>query len=303
MKNLKIINLNRPSLLLLAALLAQSCSSVQPVVEIAPPLVLSKAIPLKGYNKFCSELTTSLPPRFENFDRKPYASEAFVIANMIAVVQPELDEETRDIIASQMSVAIKKYNIEPQVFVAIIDTESNFQSDKVSSTGDLSLAQINVEVWNKEFIRMKLSPMNKERVKMDQEYALTKMAEILNIIKQRHEKTDRRWYARYHSNTLKYKSDYLHKLEIRLKMLASSTDLTIQIAQVKNLKVLAPSISSSLNAQVIQANNLVSELLTLSPMPTPIPAPLITPQASKTSDTTQLAKLLLKDLVPASIFR
>lgn len=150
---------------------------------------------------------------------------------MIAVVQPELDGSARDEIATQISKAINVYKVEPQIIVAIIDTESDFKAEKVSSTGDVSLAQINVEVWNREFVRMKMKPMNREKIIKDQQYALIKMAEILSIIKKRYEKKDRRWYARYHSNTHNHKKDYLHKLEIRLKMLAISTSVNIKLAE------------------------------------------------------------------------
>jgi hypothetical protein len=200
----------------------QSCSTVKPTA----PLDEIKKVTTKKTVK------SSLPPKFQNFDRKPYPREAFVVANMISVVKPELDEDDRDTIASQISLAIKEYKIEPQIMVAIIDTESDFRPDKVSRTGDLSIAQINVEVWNKEFIRIKKAPINKRRVKTDQQYALMRMAEILYLIKKRYEKSDRRWYARYHSNTYKWKSDYLHKVERRLKMLASSPELNTQVAQV-----------------------------------------------------------------------
>jgi hypothetical protein len=256
--------------------------------------------PLRGYNKFCSVVATSLPPRFENFDRQPFPNEAFVIANMIAVVQPELDEEERDIIASQISIAIKKYNIEPQIMVAIIDTESNFNAGKISSTGDLSVAQINVEVWNKEFRRMKMPLMDKEKVKRDQEYALSKMAEILSIIKSRNEKNDRRWYARYHSNTIRHKSDYLHKLEIRLKMLANSFELNNQIAQSKNLMILGAVHSSVEHTPQVRMTRFTSELLNLTPMSTP--SAFISKEITKeTSEIDIFATLISKEGQKASI--
>lgn len=205
-------------ILLSCVLVFQSCSSMKPAKT--------------GHKKKLNQkLKSSLPPKFENFDRKPFSNESFVIANMISVVQPELEDTPRDEIAAQISKALSIYKVEPQIIVAIIDTESDFMADKVSSTGDVSLAQINVEVWNKEFIRMKKSPMIKEKIKMDQQYALLKMAEILSIIKKRYEKKDRRWYARYHSNTHNHKKDYLHKLEIRLKMLAITSGLENTIAQ------------------------------------------------------------------------
>jgi len=200
----------------LCLLIMQSCSTV---ATKAPP------------KKIAKKHKNNNPPNFENFDRKPFPNESFVIANMIAVVQPELDSDERDTIASQISLAINKHKIEPQIVVAIIDTESDFQADRVSPTGDISLAQINVEVWNREFIRMKLPPLDKEKIKSDQEYALLKMAEILSIIKKRYEKRDRRWYARYHSNTNHYKLEYLNKLERRLRLLALSPRLVHRVAQ------------------------------------------------------------------------
>jgi PBP1b-binding outer membrane lipoprotein LpoB len=158
-----------------------------------------------------------------NFDRAYVPNEAPVIAHMISIVQPELDANARHKIANDISHASKKYNVEPQIMVALIDTESNFNFKKISSTGDLSLAQINVEVWNVEFKRMKLPLIKKEElVKEDQAYAMKIMAQILSIIKSRYSKKDRRWYARYHSNTTRFKVDYLEKIEVRMKMLSES---------------------------------------------------------------------------------
>lgn len=161
--------------------------------------------------------------KFGNFDKVYIPNEAPLIAQMISIVQPELDINNRNKIANDIYHAIKKYKVEPQIIVALIDTESNFKYNKVSTTGDLSLGQVNVEVWNAEFARMKLPLIKKELlVTEDQGYAMEKMAHILSILKKRHAKKDRRWYARYHSNTTKYKIDYLRKIEVRMKMLSES---------------------------------------------------------------------------------
>lgn len=158
-----------------------------------------------------------------NFDRVYIPNEAPLISQMISIVQPELEINARNKIANNIHHAIKKYKVEPQIVVSLIDTESNFQYSKVSSTGDLSLGQVNVEVWNVEFSRMKIPLIDKAKlVTEDQAYAMEKMAQILSILKKRHAKKDRRWYARYHSNTAKYKMDYLTKIEVRMKMLAES---------------------------------------------------------------------------------
>ncbi|MBC7427742.1 MAG: transglycosylase SLT domain-containing protein [Bacteriovorax sp.] len=165
--------------------------------------------------------------KFGNFDKVYIPNEAQLIAQMISVVQPELEINSRNKIANDIFHAIMKYKVEPQIVVALIDTESNFMYNKVSSTGDLSLGQLNVEVWNAEFTRMKLPPIKRELlVYKDQSYAMEKMAQILSILKTRYAKRDRRWYARYHSNTTKYKTDYLRKIEIRMKLLAQSRIIT-----------------------------------------------------------------------------
>lgn len=192
-----------PKLMLVMGVLAlfQGCSSVK----------------TKGpKNKYAHE-------KFGNFDKVYIPNEAPLIAHMISVVQPELEVNSRNKIANDIHHAIKKHNVEPQIIVALIDTESNFQYNKVSSTGDLSLGQINIDVWNAEFKRMKLPLIQKELlVTEDQSYAMEKMAQILRILKTRHAKKDRRWYARYHSNTTKYKMDYLRKIEVRMKLLSKS---------------------------------------------------------------------------------
>ena len=221
MRTIKLQNKLNIILSLLITLFLQSCANFQKANMM-----------VKNNQKLATlKIKSSLPSHFENFDKKSYPNESYIIANMISVVQPELDAELRATFANYISKAMKTYNLEPQIIVAIIDTESNFKADKVSNTGDLSLAQINVEVWNKEFIRMKIKPMIKEKIKTNQQYALMKMGKILSIIRSRYGKNDRHWYARYHSNTLKFKKDYLYKLEIRLKQIAISKFINNNIAR------------------------------------------------------------------------
>ncbi len=162
-------------------------------------------------------------PSLGNFDRAFVPNEEKVINRMISIVQPELPVELREKYSKDIYYAVQKHKINPQIIVALIDTESNFNAKMISTTGDLSIAQLNVEVWNKEFKRMKLPEINLGLLTVeDQGYAVDTMAMILNILKKRYEKNDRRWYARYHSNTKKYKWNYLRKIEVRMKMLDSS---------------------------------------------------------------------------------
>ncbi|MGZ3789816.1 MAG: transglycosylase SLT domain-containing protein [Bacteriovorax sp.] len=143
------------------------------------------------------------------------------ISKMIKVLQPDLNKNARNRIAYSLYMTTKKYKVDPKLMIAIIGTESDFRNEKVSSTGDLSLAQINPDIWNKEFIRMGLKKLNPKRLRKDEVYALSKMAEILNILKARHSKSDNKWFARYHSQTKKFKNLYSVKVEKRMRMIAS----------------------------------------------------------------------------------
>ena len=144
-----------------------------------------------------------------------------IISKMISAIQPELKKADRNRIAYSLYKTTKKYNIDPKLMIAIIGTESDFVNSKVSKTGDLSMAQINTTVWNKEFVRLELDKLNSKRLKKDEAYALNKMAEILNILKARHAKKDNQWFARYHSQTKKHKNEYSIKVEKRLRKISS----------------------------------------------------------------------------------
>lgn len=105
----------------------------------------------------------------------------------------------------------KKHKINQDIFISIIKTESDFNQSAISETGDVSIAQINVKVWNKEFKRLGLPLISKNRIKYDVEYSVNIMGEILSIVRKRNKK-DRHWFARYHSNNNKFKKIYLAKL-------------------------------------------------------------------------------------------
>lgn len=163
--------------------------------------------------------TTAQPLSFSKKDID--ANHINLIAKMIGAIQPELKISNRNRIARSLYNTTKKNKLDPKLMIAIIGAESDFVNSKISTTGDLSLAQINTEIWNKEFSRLGLSRLNSKRLKKDEVYALSKMAEILNIIKARHGKKDRKWFARYHSSTKKFKDIYSLKIEKRMRMIAS----------------------------------------------------------------------------------
>lgn len=163
-----------------------------------------------------------------NFDQKSIPLEEKRIARMIEIVQPEIDNQFKFTVAGNIVKSAKKYQIQPQIFIALIDTESNFEPATVSSTGDLSIAQVNVEIWNKEFERLKMDKIVPLKLKENnQEYAIMMMGKILNLIKSKYQAKDRRWYARYHSNTTRYKLEYLKRIEVRMKMLDEKSHIIL----------------------------------------------------------------------------
>jgi len=160
---------------------------------------------------------------FHHFDKVEVDVNKNNIVKMISIVQPELDEKTKQRYARDIHNSSVKHNIKPQIIIALIDSESDFQYTKISHTGDLSIAQINIDIWNKEFKWMKKSLIKKSKLTTkDQGYAVDSMGRILAVLKKRYEKKDRRWYARYHSNTPTLKYSYLKKIDTRLKLMAKA---------------------------------------------------------------------------------
>lgn len=104
----------------------------------------------------------------------------------------------------------KTYNVDPMFVVALLRTESSFDQFAVSSTGDLGIGQINPNVWGDEFIRLKRKPLNIERLKKDQDYAIQRTVEILSLIKK---ESDPKWIGRYHSKTPSLKAAYFEKIQ------------------------------------------------------------------------------------------
>lgn len=144
-----------------------------------------------------------------------------MIVKMIAAVQPKMNLKKRKKIAIAINRVSKKYAVDPKLMVAIISTESDFNNAAISSSGDLSLAQINTKVWNAEFSRLGLAKINTRLLKKNESYALNKMGKILSILKNRHAKKDAKWYATYHSKTKKFKNAYEGKVQNKLRMIAS----------------------------------------------------------------------------------
>lgn len=124
------------------------------------------------------------------------------------------DRDSREL-ARSIYEASKKHHINPKLMVAILMQESSFDQTKVSRTGDISISQINYQVWSREFSRLKKAPLDRFRLSMDRDYAIFRMAEILEILSKRQDK-DSSWYAVYHSKTPSNKFMYVSKVNQHL---------------------------------------------------------------------------------------
>lgn len=146
-------------------------------------------------------------------------------ASIIVQNRLDVDREKADRIATLVIFASKEYDLDPRRMLAIIKVESDFRQsahNKVSCSykretdkskcGDHSVAQINYHVWKDAFIKHGRKPLDYQKLKTDDAYAVFRMAEILDILKDDYGK-EKDWYARYHSSTPKLKQKYLKKVD------------------------------------------------------------------------------------------
>lgn len=120
------------------------------------------------------------------------------------------------IIAKSVYKINHKYKHDPRLILAILKVESDLNQNAISKTEDYSIAQINYKIWNNEFKRMNMKPINFKKLKKDIPYSIETMGLILSILKDRHKEEDLYWFTRYHSGTHKYKTAYLKKIKIQL---------------------------------------------------------------------------------------
>jgi hypothetical protein len=141
-----------------------------------------------------------------------FAKPVLSLESRISKMQPALTKSQVRKISIAILKSSKKYNINPNIFVAIIMQESSFDQSKVSISGDISIAQINYEVWVKEFKRKKLPLLNKHLLKSDINYAIDTMGIILGSLKQRYSSREKYWFSRYHSSNVKRRIIYTNLL-------------------------------------------------------------------------------------------
>lgn len=123
-----------------------------------------------------------------------------------------------------------KYHIDPYLMLALIKVESDFDQKAISKTGDLSLAQINYKVWQKELSRQGVK-LNYYKLKTNYAYAINTMGLILQILEKRYAHKDANWFARYHSATKQHKRAYLKKVNNQLRKISSLKEQNSFIAR------------------------------------------------------------------------
>lgn len=134
------------------------------------------------------------------------------VENTIDVVQTVLYHRKKKLARFITKTAVK-YNLDPRLMVAIINTESKFDRNAYNPSGDYSLVQINYRIWKKEFKKRKLRPLDKKKLVYNEDYAIDRMGEILSILKREYSRKEKLWYLRYHSATDKYQKRYLRHLK------------------------------------------------------------------------------------------
>lgn len=166
----------------------------------------------------------TLSPCFAKVMKYEYARspEKFLeISQHIKQIHPTLNERDNKQVAWDIYKSSTKHDVNPQIMTAIIMVESSFKQNAVSSTGDVSIVQINCSIWVPEAKRLKMD-MNCKKLKKDRSYAIDRMGAILSYLKGQYSKQDARWYARYHSKTLEYKTAYWFRLH-KNRYVASQT--------------------------------------------------------------------------------
>lgn len=147
-------------------------------------------------------------------------------------------------IAHSIFNTAEKNGIDPTLFLSIIKVESDFKQSATNSSGDLSLAQINYDIWSEEFLNQGKEPLDKKRLKEDLEYGVERMGEILSFLKERYSEKDPIWYARYHNRKPQYKNKYAIKVnrelsnlgEMKMDLIASKLldmkQLALKLAEI-----------------------------------------------------------------------
>lgn len=152
-------------------------------------------------------------PYYDNVipDDEKLSSGAMAVQQQILRLKPKMKRSISRSLADSIYRSSVRYGIDPLIMTSIIKVESSFNQGAVSSTGDISIAQINFEVWIKEANNLGFE-LSRAKLISSSDYAIDRMGLILLILKNRHSGSDPFWYGRYHSQTPYFKMVYLEKV-------------------------------------------------------------------------------------------
>lgn len=171
------------------------------------------------------------------------------VEKAITILNPKINKKKATRLATLVSIESKKNKIDPRVILAILNTESSFNQNAINKnnngTKDISIAQINSKAWNPiDFERRTGSSLDLKRLEQDEAYAISRMSLILSHLKENFSKSDKWWFARYHSSTPEYKDAYLKKLVQNFKLLKPFGKNLLkdmpEIHHIKKLKQFSP---------------------------------------------------------------
>lgn len=140
-----------------------------------------------------------------------YENKVKSIYNSIVKLKPSIKFDEAKNLSQIIYSASEEFGIDYKIICTIINIESLFIQEAISSTNDISLAQISVNHWKND---KRLSKKGKDRLKYiskDPTQAIYVQAEILKILKDTYEKDDPRWFLRYHSSTKSLKDKYMFR--------------------------------------------------------------------------------------------
>jgi soluble lytic murein transglycosylase-like protein len=99
----------------------------------------------------------------------------------------------------------RNFNVDKRLVEAIIQVESGGDQYAVSTTHDYGIMQINVAT-------AKHFKFDLAKIKKDRDYAIYCGVLYLSYLRSKYSSKDKYWWARYHSNTPKYKIKYIRRI-------------------------------------------------------------------------------------------
>lgn len=145
---------------------------------------------------------------------KPETYDTMIIGSAIRILNPKIDPAYANTLSSYIRKVAIMFDLDYRLFVLILKVESDFNHKAVSTTGDLSIAQIYHKYWMKPHRRahLKVTGHLLDNILDHEFYALMVMGEILKL-NQKFVQEDLYWFARYHSNTPEFKEKYIKKMK------------------------------------------------------------------------------------------